>query len=42
MVEAPIDPLSLPKSKHKRIPGGNGDAPPPVIHSPNRKLTAKD
>ena len=42
MVEAPIDPLSLPKSKHKRIPGGDGDAPPPVLHSPNRKLTAKD
>eukprot|EP00916_Digyalum_oweni_P001896 GHVL01003656.1.p1 GENE.GHVL01003656.1~~GHVL01003656.1.p1 ORF type:complete len:440 (+),score=93.45 GHVL01003656.1:619-1938(+) len=42
MMEAQFDPLEPPKFKHKRIPRGPGTPPPPVNHSPPRKLTAKD
>ena len=31
-----------PKFKHKRVPRGPGTPPPPVHHSPPRKLTQKD
>ncbi|KAF2194963.1 pre-mRNA-processing protein 45 [Zopfia rhizophila CBS 207.26] len=37
-----IDPLEPPKFKHKRIPRGPPSPPPPVLHSPPRKLTAQD
>ncbi|KAH8707572.1 SKIP/SNW domain-containing protein [Phaeosphaeriaceae sp. PMI808] len=37
-----VDPLEPPKFKHKRIPRGPPSPPPPVLHSPPRKLTAED
>jgi SNW domain-containing protein 1 len=37
-----LDPLEPPKFKHKRIPRGPPSPPPPVLHSPPRKLTAED
>ncbi|KAF2009177.1 pre-mRNA-processing protein 45 [Aaosphaeria arxii CBS 175.79] len=37
-----IDPMEPPKFKHKRIPRGPPSPPPPVLHSPPRKLTAED
>mmetsp|Transcript_28823 Transcript_28823/g.63743 ORF Transcript_28823/g.63743 Transcript_28823/m.63743 type:complete len:565 (+) Transcript_28823:4-1698(+) len=36
------DPLEPPKFKHKKIPRGPPSPPPPVMHSPARKLTSKD
>jgi len=42
MVEMPKDPLEPPKFKHKRIPRVSGSPPPPVMHSPPRKITMKD
>jgi len=42
MVEEQVDPLMPPKFKHKRVPRGPGTPPPPVHHSPPRKLTQKD
>ena len=39
---AQVDPLQPPKFKHKRVPRGPGTPPPPVHHSPPRKLTQKD
>merc|ERR1719311_258752 len=36
------DPLQPPKFKHKKVPRGPPSPPPPVHHSPARKLTAKD
>merc|ERR1719482_1205982 len=42
MVETQVDPLQPPKFKHKRVPRGPGTPPPPVHHSPPRKLTQKD
>merc|ERR1719281_862177 len=42
MVEEQVDPLQPPKFKHKRVPRGPGTPPPPVHHSPPRKLTQKD
>ncbi|KAF2433073.1 hypothetical protein EJ08DRAFT_647485 [Tothia fuscella] len=36
------DPLEPPKFKHKKIPRGPPTPPPPVLHSPPRKLTAAD
>jgi SNW domain-containing protein 1 len=37
------DPLEPPRHKHKKIAGGAGDEPPPVIkRSPPRRLTAQD
>ena len=42
MVEAPVDPMEPPKFKHKRIPRGPPSPPAPVMHSPPRKITAKD
>ncbi|KAF2261701.1 hypothetical protein CC78DRAFT_535427 [Lojkania enalia] len=37
-----IDPMEPPKFKHKRIPGRAPSPPPPILHSPPRKLTAED
>jgi SNW domain-containing protein 1 len=37
-----LDPMEPPKFKHKRIPRGPPSPPPPVLHSPPRKLTAQD
>jgi SNW domain-containing protein 1 len=37
-----LDPLEPPKFKHKKIPGRAPSPPPPVLHSPPRKLTAED
>ncbi len=36
------DPMQPPRFKHKRIPQGIPSPPPAIIHSPSRKLTAKD
>ncbi|KAI9490260.1 SKIP/SNW domain-containing protein [Zychaea mexicana] len=42
MVDAPSDPMEPPSFKHKKIPRGPPSPPPPVMHSPPRKLTAKE
>jgi len=42
MVEAQVDPLEPPKSRHKKVPGGAPDAPVPVMHSPPRKASLAD
>lgn len=36
------DPMEPPKFKHKRIPGRAPSPPPPVLHSPPRKVTAAE
>ncbi len=42
IVERQQDPMEPPKFKHKKIPKGPPSPPPPVMHSPPRKLTAED
>lgn len=42
MHETQKDPLQPAQFKHKRIPQGPGSPPPTILHSPPRKLTAKD
>ncbi|EOO01493.1 putative transcriptional regulator cwf13 protein [Phaeoacremonium minimum UCRPA7] len=42
IVERQKDPLEPPKFKHKKVPRGPPSPPPPVMHSPPRKLTAQD
>lgn len=42
IVERQQDPMEPPKFKHKKIPRGPSSPPPPVMHSPPRKLTAED
>lgn len=42
MVDILVDPLDVAKFKHKRIPRGPPSPPPPLQHSPPRKLTQKD
>lgn len=42
MVDAPVDPMEPPSFKHKKIPRGPPSPPAPVMHSPPRKLTAKE
>ena len=42
IVERQQDPLEPPRFKHKKIPRGPPSPPPPVMHSPPRKLTAED
>lgn len=42
IVERQQDPLEPPKFKHKKIPRGPPSPPPPIMHSPPRKLTAED
>ncbi len=40
--EMPVDPLEPPKFKHKKVPGGPGSPPVPVMHSPPKKVTVAD
>ncbi|KAL9628533.1 MAG: hypothetical protein Q9164_007235, partial [Protoblastenia rupestris] len=42
LAERQKDPLSPPKYRHKKIPRGPPSPPPPIMHSPSRKLTADD
>ncbi|KAL8743480.1 MAG: hypothetical protein Q9190_004180 [Brigantiaea leucoxantha] len=42
IVERQQDPMEPPKFKHKKIPRGPPSPPPPILHSPPRKLTAED
>ena len=42
MHEVQKDPLQPAQFKHKRIPAAPRSPPPPIMHSPNRKVTAKD
>ncbi|KAI0600544.1 SKIP/SNW domain-containing protein [Biscogniauxia sp. FL1348] len=42
IVERQKDPMEPPKFKHKKIPRGPPSPPPPIMHSPPRKLTAED
>ncbi|KAL1636053.1 mRNA splicing protein [Neofusicoccum ribis] len=42
IVERQVDPMEPPKFKHKKVPRGPPSPPPPVMHSPPRKLTAED
>lgn len=42
IVERQQDPMEPPKFKHKKIPRGPPSPPPPVMHSPPRKLRAED
>ncbi|KAI2608874.1 SKIP/SNW domain-containing protein [Hypoxylon fragiforme] len=42
IVERQRDPMEPPKFKHKKIPRGPPSPPPPIMHSPPRKLTAED
>ena len=36
------DPMAPPKFKHKKIPRGPPSPPPPILHSPPRKITAEE
>lgn len=36
------DPLEPPKHKHKKVPTNNTEAPPVIMRSPPRQLTAQD
>lgn len=38
----PVDPLENIKFKHRKIPHSNSSEPVPVMHSPQRKVTAQD
>lgn len=38
----PTDPLEPPRFVHKKVPGGPPTPPPPVMHSPQRKVTVED
>ncbi|KAI9292907.1 hypothetical protein K502DRAFT_343576 [Neoconidiobolus thromboides FSU 785] len=42
VVEMPVDPLEPPKFRHKKVPNGPPSPPAPVLHSPTRKVTAKE
>lgn len=42
MVEMPEDPMEPPKHRHRKVPRGPGSPPPPIMHSPPRKITAKE
>ena len=42
IVERQQDPMEPPKWKHKKVPRGPPSPPPPVMHSPPRKLTVED
>ncbi|KAI8393998.1 SKIP/SNW domain-containing protein [Radiomyces spectabilis] len=42
MVDAPRDPMEPPGFLHKKVPRGPPSPPAPVMHSPPRKLTAKE
>ena len=40
--EMPVDPLQPPKFKVSKLPPAAPDAPVPVMHSPQRKITVED
>ena len=42
IVQRQHDPMEPPKHKIKKIPRGPPSPPPPIMHSPPRKLTAED
>eukprot|EP00746_Dinoflagellata_sp_MGD_P000884 gnl/MRDRNA2_/MRDRNA2_101647_c0_seq1.p1 gnl/MRDRNA2_/MRDRNA2_101647_c0~~gnl/MRDRNA2_/MRDRNA2_101647_c0_seq1.p1 ORF type:complete len:551 (-),score=139.69 gnl/MRDRNA2_/MRDRNA2_101647_c0_seq1:45-1658(-) len=42
ITERPRDPFDPPRFKHKKVPRGPPSPPPPIHHSPARKLTQKD
>ncbi|CZT21911.1 probable Pre-mRNA-processing protein 45 [Ramularia collo-cygni] len=42
IVQRQQDPMEPPKHKIKKVPRGPASPPPPVMHSPPRKLTAED
>eukprot|EP00298_Acanthocystis_sp_HF-20_P001916 c12402_g1_i1.p1 GENE.c12402_g1_i1~~c12402_g1_i1.p1 ORF type:complete len:596 (-),score=311.56 c12402_g1_i1:8-1756(-) len=42
LVEAQRDPLEPPKHRHKKVAGGIPSPPPPVQHSPPKKLTVQE
>ncbi|ODQ54048.1 hypothetical protein SAICODRAFT_55138 [Saitoella complicata NRRL Y-17804] len=42
MVDVQEDPMEPPKFKHRKIPRGPGSPPPPVMHSPPRRLTHEE
>jgi len=42
IVQRQQDPIEPPKHKMKKIPRGPPSPPPPIMHSPPRKLTAED
>ncbi|CAO3613529.1 unnamed protein product [Cunninghamella blakesleeana] len=42
MVDAPVDPMAPPSFLHKKVPRGPPSPPAPVMHSPPRKLSAKE
>eukprot|EP01134_Creolimax_fragrantissima_P005394 CFRG5394T1 len=42
MVEMPEDPMAPPKFQHKKVPKGPPSPPPPVLHSPPRKVTPQE
>lgn len=42
MVDAPVDPMEPPSHLHKKVPRGPPSPPAPLMHSPPRKLTAKE
>ena len=42
MVDAPSDPMEPPSHLHKKVPRGPPSPPAPVMHSPPRRLTAKE
>jgi SNW domain-containing protein 1 len=41
IVARQVDPMAPPLHKHKKIPGRAPSPPPPVMHSPPRKVTAE-
>jgi SNW domain-containing protein 1 len=42
MVDRAEDPMEPAKFRHRKLPRGPGSPPPPVMHSPPRKVTAKE
>jgi len=42
MVDRAEDPMEPAKFKHRKLPRGPGSPPPPIMHSPPRKVTAKE
>ncbi|CAB41231.1 Prp19 complex subunit Prp45 [Schizosaccharomyces pombe] len=42
MVTAEQDPMEPPKFRHKKVPRGPPSPPPPVLHSPPRKVSAQE
>jgi len=42
ITEAQVDPMEPPRFKHMKVPRVNTEPPPPIVHSPSRKLTAQD